>query len=394
MLQSTAPSELPLPQCLLAMRLSSNRNLICSFATLLLCCLAPPSCSIAQSDELDPATTADEFVEQLQTSSPWRYTPPELSARQMEQATKQLREMFPLESIEDRLDFNKSDLNPVPFKLSRRTRALIKLHRNRVVDFIRQEGQGFQREPTSPRYLFPRKKTELIDAIYPDPVSSEITHEPVVELEQAIKMVKTGYPIRYPQLMPDVEFVYNLDDRGMPKQQLLSIFNSSLAEEFASNTGLVAKTSHVAGFETHRVKLTDAWSGNLPASVGQHSGDETEMEEDTVWKINRIELIGLLMHDEPCAYQTENLPNMEELGTDTAKTRELNKFEAEAIEKLKSDEEVLVRATLNRILMVGAIRAQKSCLQCHASKVDDLLGAFSYEILRKPKVSQAKVDPN
>ena len=309
----------------------------------------------------------------------------------MEQVTKQLRETFPFESLEDRLDFNKSDPKRVPLRLSRRTRALIKLHTNHVENFIRQEDQGFRREPTSPRYLFPREETELLEAIYPEPVSSEVTHEPVVALDQTIKMKKTGYPMPNPQYLPDVEFVRKLDDRGMPRQQLLSIFNSSLAEKFSSNTGLVAGITKVSGFETHRVKLTKTWSGNLPAYVDQYLGKETEgaeSDEGIIWKVNRIQLISLLIHDEPCAYQTENLPNMEELGNDTAQTRVLNEFEVEAIEKLKAEEQLLVRATLNRILMVGSIRAKKNCLQCHAAQENDLLGAFSYEILRKPEVKE------
>ena len=103
------------------------------------------------------------------------------------------------------------------------------------------------------------------------------------------------------------------------------------------------------------------------------------------------QLISLLMHDEPCVYDTNNLPNMEELGSDTAQTRPLNEFEVEAIEKLKSKEKILVRATQNRILMVGSIRAQKSCLQCHAVKKNDLLGASltnSFENQRSRKTKK------
>jgi len=109
---------------------------------------------------------------------------------------------------------------------------------------------------------------------------------------------------------------------------------------------------------------------------------------NTAWKINRIDLVSLLMHDEPRVYRTANLPNMEELSSATVETRPLNDFEAEAIEKLESGERLQVRATRNRILMVGSIRAKKSCLQCHAGKRHDLLGAFSYEILRKPEVKE------
>ena len=46
----------------------------------------------------------------------------------------------------------------------------------------------------------------------------------------------------------------------------------------------------------------------------------------------------------------------------------------------------MTQATLNRILMVGAVRANVSCLSCHSGKDKDLLGAFSYEFIREPRL--------
>ena len=36
------------------------------------------------------------------------------------------------------------------------------------------------------------------------------------------------------------------------------------------------------------------------------------------------------------------------------------------------------------ILMMGALRASKQCLQCHDVQRGELLGTFSYEMLRDP----------
>ena len=66
--------------------------------------------------------------------------------------------------------------------------------------------------------------------------------------------------------------------------------------------------------------------------------------------------------------------------------RPLDDFEAEALEKIRTGEEVVTQATLNRIQMVGAVRALSTCIHCHGGNEGDLLGAFSYEILRNPPI--------
>ncbi len=372
------------------MRLFTNSNWWHSayFLGIVSSCLAPASSALAQQPKLAPATTAEEFIEQLQTSRIWQYTPPDLSEEEMELATSRLRKMIPIEPFDKgRLDFNKADPQG-GVVLTRRVRALLNLHRNGVEDFIRQEGQGFSRRPTSPRYLFPNYKNNLLEEIPAEPVSSKLEHEPVVELDPTIKMWTSEYPKHRPEVLPDPKFIYELDDAGMPRQQLLGVFNSQLAEKFASRTGIRGKHGNVLGFETHRVRLSDSWSRHLGATKRQlpNVAEEVDAEQDTFWKINRIQLVSLLMHEDPCVYTSVKLPNMEELSSETAQTRPLNAFEAEAIGELKSGKPLHIRATKNRIVMVGSIRLQSSCMQCHAGKKDDLLGAFSYEILRKPEV--------
>jgi hypothetical protein len=71
---------------------------------------------------------------------------------------------------------------------------------------------------------------------------------------------------------------------------------------------------------------------------------------------------------------------------DRSKVRDLSDFEKESLQKLQHGDEMAADATLNRIRMLGAVRASKQCLDCHEAQRGDLLGAFSYELRRDPPV--------
>jgi hypothetical protein len=100
-----------------------------------------------------------------------------------------------------------------------------------------------------------------------------------------------------------------------------------------------------------------------------------------------------LKHETPRVYESDHLPRMEELSSATAKTRELGKFEAAALQKLLEGEEIHTAGTPNRIEMLGAVRASKQCLQCHEVPRGTLLGAFSYELRRDPPIKIAPEPP-
>ena len=100
------------------------------------------------------------------------------------------------------------------------------------------------------------------------------------------------------------------------------------------------------------------------------------------WRIQSLELISLLKHAEPVAYVSNHLPRMDELRD--APTRPLRPFEKQALAALYEGEELRTETTTNRISMLGAIRALKACLACHQVERGDLLGAFSYTLLREP----------
>ena len=76
---------------------------------------------------------------------------------------------------------------------------------------------------------------------------------------------------------------------------------------------------------------------------------------------------------------------MEQL--DGVPTRMLDDFEFLSLGGLFGGEDLVVKATTNRIRMLGGLRAKEQCLECHSVKKGELLGAFSYELLRKPKLS-------
>ncbi len=105
-------------------------------------------------------------------------------------------------------------------------------------------------------------------------------------------------------------------------------------------------------------------------------------EPQEQWAVRRMELVSLLKHDRPQVYVSSELPRMDKM--DDTPVRDLGEFETGALAKLKAGEDVVTRASLNRIEMLGALRASKSCLQCHNVERGQLLGAFSYSLVRDP----------
>jgi hypothetical protein len=106
-----------------------------------------------------------------------------------------------------------------------------------------------------------------------------------------------------------------------------------------------------------------------------------DADAPTRWQVARLELIGLLKYNEPRAYVSEHLPKMDELREAT--TRTLDNFEQRAISTLASGEDVVVQEVADRMSMLGSIRAAKQCVHCHQVQRGELLGAFSYKLVRR-----------
>jgi hypothetical protein len=119
--------------------------------------------------------------------------------------------------------------------------------------------------------------------------------------------------------------------------------------------GYVKNRTEVAGFQSHFFRA-------VPKSDG--------------WQVRTIDLVGLLLHQEPVVYVTANLPRMEELRK--APTRALDDYEAASLKKLQKGETLVVDQSPKGLRMLGAIRATQQCIACHGGDEGEMLGAFAY----------------
>lgn len=392
-----------------------SRELLLSFAfglsalaVVLVCSTALPAQELDKNQEdLTVVRTAEELIKRIDSNKPQRlgFTKQklvDLSEAEVAKAVQTLRARFPFQSVRERMAFQGEHEIELPeiLKSSKskprsrnpfmygRTGALEALHSEEVSSFIQREGQGFARMPLPTPYWL-RPYSNYATRIETREIDSVLKAEPIVELD-SVKDSKAG----------DV-WVYG--KTGLPRNELMQYFHSTTTSGFASmqNIGLVRNIDEVAGFEAHRVRLSSdpqgftnanglpnyfAASKNRSDEAGLKLTKRLQPQKGIHWRTNRLQLVSLLMHDQPKVYVSENLPNMEELASEDIETRGLSPFESNALQKLKKGEDVVTQATLNRILMVGAVRANVSCLSCHSGKDKDLLGAFSYEFIREPRL--------
>ncbi|HVT28012.1 MAG TPA: hypothetical protein VHE81_08355, partial [Lacipirellulaceae bacterium] len=156
-----------------------------------------------------------------------------------------------------------------------------------------------------------------------------------------------------------------------PSSDELSRAHSTAVSDFISpeHMGYVKSRDAIAGFESHRIRaITDGWQNLNYSSNGAPK-----------WEVTRLELVSLLRHDEPCVYVAKTMPAMDQLAD--VPMRPLNKFEKSALPHLAAQEDIVVDQRPDRILMLGALRAGTTCLECHEGERGKLLGAFSYEIV-------------
>jgi hypothetical protein len=116
---------------------------------------------------------------------------------------------------------------------------------------------------------------------------------------------------------------------------------------------------HVAGFLSHRFS-------RVPRPANRR------------WWVQTLELVGLLLKDEPEVYRSDSLPRMDELRG--APTRPLDRFESYALDALRRGDDLFVTQEKEGMRMLGAIRSNRRCVDCHGGARGDLLGAFSYTI--------------
>ncbi len=128
------------------------------------------------------------------------------------------------------------------------------------------------------------------------------------------------------------------------------------------DTGWIVDRDHVAGFVAHRFS------------------SEFQANQQTNFELQCLQLVSLRKFGHPMVYVTnKKLPKMDEI--QNIPTRELNTFEAAALDSLAKGEELCYQQHGNRVLALGALRARDTCTKCHEVERGALLGAFSYEFL-------------
>lgn len=182
-----------------------------------------------------------------------------------------------------------------------------------------------------------------------------------------------------PVVLPDTKTAASARELFLPSQQSLLELHLTGRSTFLSprSFGYVKSRDKVAGFQSHGFS-------HAPRLVS-HIARPWYRKEKELWAIHRLELVSLLKHEESAVYLSRSLPRMDAL--QTVKTRAPGNFERSALQQLRDGEDVVTNASLNRIEMLGSLRATKQCQQCHDVESGTLLGAFSYELLRDPQLS-------
>ena len=101
------------------------------------------------------------------------------------------------------------------------------------------------------------------------------------------------------------------------------------------------------------------------------------------FNLDLIQLVSINRYEQPVAYIDDGLPSMQAIKERSLQTRPLDEFELSAVAKLRDGEELVITRQLNGMKMVGAIRATQQCVDCHDSSAGELLGAFTYHLIKK-----------
>ncbi len=287
---------------------------------------------------------------------------PYLSLRQRVQPVSQTVLTVP---AADEAEEEDSEYERFPRFLSRRY-AIASLHRSAVSHFLETPEFGVQR------------------MAYPS----------LRNLEQ-----DDGSPIQLPPSYdaPGDDAEYLVD--GDPHSQVAPIQSDAVGEQRqAMNDRLEAGHRHFSGWFLDRdrfgdVQDLDRVAGFLPHAIVEDGAGR--WNQDLSFPFNResklgrsgtaptlvlkkLQLVGLLYHEEPVVYQLDTLPEL--LSADTATTRPLDSFEKRGLEELQRAGPVYAEHHPRALRMLGALRSSAACVECHDGPTTQLLGAFSYEL--------------
>jgi len=172
----------------------------------------------------------------------------------------------------------------------------------------------------------------------------------------------------------------------------LSVWNS----EEQMNGYYVNKFIQSAGFGGVRMTVPTM---TIDSSVNLLLGQEIKMDGAKIttvqaYNINQLELIGIAKHETPVAFvvnrhseflinrPNQTTPSRWNVPLTISGTRALTDFEKAALVDIQAGKEVVGQPQADgSLLVVGAVRAQEACIQCHDGyKAGDALGALSYRL--------------
>lgn len=138
--------------------------------------------------------------------------------------------------------------------------------------------------------------------------------------------------------------------------------------------GLVRGRDRVAGFRSH------GFSRVPDETAGRRADGPPPPGGTTAWRVETVDLVGLLLHPGPVVYVSDKLPAMDQLRGATAPTRPPDEFEAAGLAKFRAGDDYHAAGTADRLRLVASLRNGKTCADCHGGEVGDLLGAFAYTL--------------
>ncbi len=259
-----------------------------------------------------------------------------------------LRALYPYESMESRLPISQAVPDGVPLTTASSERLdrlegwapyhwssyrefqLERLHEQTVSLFINSPGFGVT------RMMYPSESGLAVNRRR-DPVP----------LQPGSRFASTWSPGELGRLADDDEAPLD----GLLDASILDFVNPR-------GFGYFKDGRHVAGFETHRFSA-------VPGPTKQ-------------WKVQTLELVSLLLHDEPEVYESSHLPRMDRVHS--LPTRPLDRFESYGLDALRRGEDLIATQGDEGVRMLGAVRSFKQCLPCHGGERGALLGAFSYTL--------------
>lgn len=216
-------------------------------------------------------------------------------------------------------------------ELTDRAHHLQAFHERTRSYFVESEGFGYRRMGSMPEDLMVGKWLQHRTPGKQPGMSADFPHSPG-ELT--------------PVVPPDKDFLkYHAD--------------GSLQFINAVGLGFVKDRRHVSGFFSH------GFDQRLREDPGQRH------------KVDHVLLMGLLTHETPVIYLSDELPSMKKAHY---ATRSLDTFESAGLHALMSGDDLYIIQKDDTLRMLGALRATKQCLTCHDAECGDLLGAFSYTI--------------